>query len=72
MLKDQIFQMTPNLPLNKLEQFKERIIDVCKTYEEPEIDKDGNLINKKLKKKKLDESMHGKDLDEVDISIMED
>jgi hypothetical protein len=44
------------LDLKTLEFLKERIIDLFKTYEEPEIDKDGKIINKKLNKQlKLNE-----------------
>jgi hypothetical protein len=43
------------LDLKTLEFLKERIINLFKTYEEPEIDKDGNKLNKKINKIKLNE-----------------
>ena len=48
-LKDAIFQLSGKLNLRTLEKLRERNINLCKTYEEPEFDKDGNYINKKLK-----------------------
>ena len=76
-LKDAIFKITPNLNLRKLENLKERVINLYKTYEEPEFDNDGKYISKRIKKKKqdLDESrMSGSKIEEFDInvSIMED
>ena len=50
-LKDAVFSMSPKLPLKTLEALKDRTVDLYKTYEEPELDKDGKLINKKMKKK---------------------
>ena len=35
-----------------LENLKERIEELYKTYKEPELDKDGKLINKKIRKLK--------------------
>jgi hypothetical protein len=43
------------LDLKTLEFLKERIVDLFKTYEEPELDKDGKIINKKINKMKLNE-----------------
>jgi len=34
-----------------LEHLKERIEELYKTYVEPELDKDGKLINKKIRKR---------------------
>jgi hypothetical protein len=50
-LKDAIFSISPNLKLNVLDKLRDRIVDLYKTYEEPEFDKDGKFINKKPKKK---------------------
>ena len=51
-----------------LESLKERIEELYKTYKEPELDKDGKLINKKIRKMKKnnDESMNqsGVDMDQ--------
>ena len=49
-LKDAIFQLSPKLELKKLDQLKERIVDMFKTYEEPEFDSDGKFIPKKVRK----------------------
>jgi hypothetical protein len=32
-----------------LEKLKDRIVDLCKSYEEPEFDNNGNFISKKIK-----------------------
>ena len=45
-LKENIFKITPNLELRTLEMLKKRIVDVYKTYQEPEFDKDGKFISK--------------------------
>lgn len=34
-LKSAIFKITPNLDFRQLEKLRERIVNVCKTYEEP-------------------------------------
>lgn len=47
-----IFQISPKLKLTTLESLKERIEELYKTYKEPELDKDGKLINKKIRKMK--------------------
>jgi len=39
------------LKLKTLEHLKERIEELYKTYVEPELDKDGKLINKKIRKR---------------------
>ena len=49
-LKQAIFQISPKLKLKTLERLKERIEELYKTYNEPELDKDGKLINKKIRK----------------------
>ena len=51
-LKDAIFMISPKLKLTVLEQLKERMEEFYKTYKEPELDKDGKLINKKIRKPK--------------------
>ena len=50
-LKKAIFQISPKLKLKTLEHLKERIEELYKTYVEPELDKDGKLINKKIRKR---------------------
>jgi len=49
-LKEAVYKMTPNLDFKKLEVLKMRIEEFYKTYEEPEFDKDGKYISKKIKK----------------------
>ena len=85
-LKDAVFSMSPKLPLKMLESLKDRTVDMYKTYEEPELDKEGKLLNKKMKKKlnraqlnmsaqnnSMDDSMsRDAKLDEIDVSLMED
>ena len=44
--------ISPKLKLTVLEQLKERMEELYKTYKEPELDKDGKLINKKIRKPK--------------------
>jgi len=50
-LKDAIYMISPLVELQTLEMLKERIVDLCKTYQEPEFDKDGKFIPAKIKKK---------------------
>ena len=59
-LKEAIFQISPQLKLKTLESLKERIEELYKTYKEPELDKDGKLINKKIRKlnKTAEETMN--------------
>lgn len=84
-LKDAVFSISPNLPLKMLESLKDRTVDLYKTYEEPELDKEGKLLNKKMKKKlnraqlnmsaqnSMDDSMsRDAKLDDIDVSLMED
>lgn len=40
-LKEAVFELTPNLNLKTLEKLKDRNVDLYKTYEEPEVDADG-------------------------------
>lgn len=72
-LKSAIFKISPLVKLKKLDRLKERIEELYKTYKEPELDKDGKLINKKLKKrdKETEESMEKSGLD-LDPSIYDD
>lgn len=49
-----IYQISPKLKLKTLESLKERIEELYKTYKEPELDKDGKLINKKIRRMKKD------------------
>ena len=46
-LKRAIFQITPNLKLKTLERLRETIVDLYKTYKEPELDAHGKLKNRK-------------------------
>lgn len=75
-LKEAIFKISPKLKLSVLEQLKERMEELYKTYKEPELDKDGKLINKKLKKiKKDDMNKSGLDIDggyQDDQEMMDD
>lgn len=51
--------ISPKLKLTVLEQLKERMEELYKTYKEPELDKDGKVINKKIRKpKKTAEEMN--------------
>lgn len=77
-LKDAIYSISPNLNLKTLDKLRDRIVDLYKMYQEPELDKDGKLLNKKPKKKlnksEMDDSRAGdmSKLDEFDISIQDD
>jgi len=44
-VKDAIFKITPNLELRTMERLKDRVVDICKHYHEPEFDKDGKFIS---------------------------
>lgn len=57
-LKEAIFQISPKLKLKTLERLKERIEELYKTYNEPELDENGKLINKKIRKR---ENIDGED-----------
>lgn len=50
-LKDAIFSITPNLNLKTLDKLRDKCVNLYKTYEEPEFDKEGKFISKKLKHK---------------------
>ena len=65
--------ISPKLKLTVLEQLKERMEELYKTYKEPELDKDGKLINKKLRKMKkaADEQMNKSGLD-LDAGYQDD
>lgn len=85
-LKDSIFKISPNLDLRKMEKLREKIANIFKVpYEEPEFDKDGKFISKKiLKKLKMNNTadMEGdtsqnlshnlSKLDDIDVSMLED
>ena len=56
-------------------KLRERIEILYKTYEEPELDKDNKLINKKIKKllmTDLDDSRDLSKLEDFDASFIED
>lgn len=80
-LKDGIFKITPKLELKQMQELRERIEDLYKTYQEPEVDEEGNLKNKKIKPKphqgmdqdddsyaKTDEYKYA----DVDVNLMDD
>lgn len=70
-LKESIFKITPNLELRTLEFLKARIVDLYKTYEEPEFDKDGKFIPKKISKPRGHDDGQGDDgdLDAADVNV---
>lgn len=70
-LKESIFKITPNLELRTLEFLKQRIVDLYKTYEEPEFDKDGKFIPKKISKPRGQDQGHGSDgdLDAAEVNV---
>lgn len=72
-LKKAIFNISPMLKLKTLEKLRDRIVDLYKTYKEPELDKDGKLINKKIRKnrKTLNEDQMDDGL-EIDKEIIDD
>ena len=49
-LTDAIYKITPNLKTKDMDALRARIENLYKTYQEPEFDKDGKLISKKIKK----------------------
>jgi len=49
-LQDIIFAISPNLDLRQMEKLRERNVTLYKMYEEPEFDKDGKFISKRIKK----------------------
>lgn len=74
-----VYQISPKLKLKTLESLKERIEELYKTYKEPELDKDGKLINKKIRrmKKDADDTLNksGVDMDQSihdDMEMMDD
>jgi hypothetical protein len=68
-LKENIFKITPNLELKTLEFLKQRIVDLYKTYEEPEFDKDGKFIPKKIKKPRGPEGQGDEGNDPADVNV---
>lgn len=69
-LKDAIYQLTPQLDLKKMEFLKQRIEELYKSYEEPEFDKDGKFISKRVKK--VHQMVDADKLDQNDMDMMED
>lgn len=73
-LKDAIFAISPHLNLKTLDKMRDKIVNLYKTYEEPEFDKEGKFINKKIKNKiqkgDIDDSKG--QLDDFDVSLMEE
>ena len=68
-LKDNIFKITPNLDLKRLDLLKERIEEQFKNYQEPEFDQNGRFIPKR---KNLQKQINENNIDQVDIDVMED
>jgi len=52
-LTDAIYSITPNLKAKDMDSLRSRISNLYKTYKEPEFDKDGKLISKRVKKRKI-------------------
>ena len=48
-----IYNITPNLKTKDMDALRARIENLYKTYKEPEFDKDGKLIVKKIKKRNI-------------------
>lgn len=55
-----------------LERLKERMEELYKTYKEPEVDKDGKLINKKLRKMKNPDDQMSKSAADIDPGFQDD
>lgn len=49
-LQEAIFAISPHLDYKILNKIKDRITNLCKTYEEPEFDANGKFISKRIKK----------------------
>ena len=58
------------MELGLMEKLRKRTINLFKTYEEPELDAEGKLINKKMKLKV--EQQMGEGAEDIDMSIVED
>jgi hypothetical protein len=69
-LKDAIYQLTPQLDLKKMEFLKHRIEELYKSYEEPEFDKDGKFISKRIKM--AHQMVDASKLTQNDLDMMED
>lgn len=54
-LTDAIYRITPHMNYKVMERLRERIVNLYKTYTEPEFDKDGKYINKKIKNRNREE-----------------
>jgi hypothetical protein len=53
-LQDAIYKITPNLKSKDMDALRARIENLYKeTWKEPEFDKDGKLISKKIKKRNI-------------------
>jgi hypothetical protein len=47
-LKDAVYSISLNLNLKTFDKLRDKTVDLYKTYEEPEFDKEGKFINKKI------------------------
>ena len=68
-LKDNIFKISPNLNIQKLQELRERLEELFKTYEEPEFDNEGKLIPKRKAPRVNQEN--GDNIDAIDFDINE-
>lgn len=76
-LKTAIFEISPKLKLKTLERLKERIEELYKTYNEPELDENGKLINKKIRKRENieggdDQAVNKSGIVDQDTSVYDD
>lgn len=71
-LKTAVFELSPNLNLKTLERLKDRNVDLFKTYEEPEVDEEGKLINKKIKKRTMGQDLDENQADEPAVEYFDD
>lgn len=62
-LTEAIFKITPNLKTKDMDALRARIENLYKSYQEPEFDKNGNLISKKLTKR-INKDDENQDLNE--------
>ncbi len=58
-LQETIFQLMPKLPLQVQDSIKNKIQTFVKTYEDPELDENGKLINKVKTTAKIGEKAEG-------------
>ena len=64
-LTNAIYNITPNLKTKEMDALRARIENLYKgAYQEPEFDKDGKLISKKIKKRNVQNEEDKEDLNE--------